>query len=327
MADLTTSYLGLTLENPVVVSSSGITRNLEGVLRCAEAGAGAIVLKSLFEEQIESEAEEEEESTDVSMHPEAQDYIRQMGKHLGPDDYLALVEQAKKKTDVPIIASLNSRTTKWWGNYARQLEQAGADALELNMSIMPSSFEESPEQIERRYLNIVDKVRRQTTIPLAAKIGPNFTCLPCFTSRLRKAGVAALVLFNRFYQLDINVQTMKLAPGYMFSTPQEVYEPLRWISILHPEVGCDLSASTGVHTGNEAVKLLLAGAKTVQVCSTLYKNGIDRIATIRSDIERWMTEKDYGGIDDFRGALSQSQSEQPEAYERLQYIKALTGVS
>jgi dihydroorotate dehydrogenase (fumarate) len=327
MADLTTSYLGLTLENPVVVSSSGITRNLEGVLRCAEAGAGAIVLKSLFEEQIESEAEQEEESTDVSMHPEAQDYIRQMGKHLGPDDYLALVEQAKKKTDVPIIASLNSRTTKWWGNYARQLEQAGADALELNMSIMPRRFDETADAVERRYVNIVDKVRRQTSVPLAAKIGPFFTSLPNFTTELRKAGVQALVLFNRFYQLDINVQTMKLAPGYMFSSPHEVYEPLRWISVLHPEVGCDLSASTGVHTGTEAVKLLLAGAKTVQVCSTLYKNGIDRIATIRSDIERWMTEHGYAGIDDFRGILSQSQSEQPEAYERLQYIKALTGVS
>jgi dihydroorotate dehydrogenase (fumarate) len=327
MADLTTSYLGLTLENPVVVSSSGITRNLEGVLRCAEAGAGAIVLKSLFEEQIESEAEAEEESTEVSMHPEAQDYIRQMGKHLGPDAYLSLVEEAKKKTDVPIIASLNSRTTKWWGNYAKQLEQAGADALELNMSIMPRRFDETADQVERRYTSIVDKVRRQTSVPLAAKIGPYFTSLPHFATELRKAGVQALVLFNRFYQLDINVQTMKLAPGYMFSTPYEVYGPLRWISVLHPEVGCDLSASTGVHTGAEAIKLLLAGAKTVQVCSTLYKNGIDRVATIRSDVERWMTEKGYGTVDEFRGILSQSQSEQPEAYERLQYIKALTGVS
>ncbi|NBF39990.1 MAG: dihydroorotate dehydrogenase-like protein [Spirochaetes bacterium] len=327
MADLTTSYLGLELKNPVVVSSSGITRNVEGVLRCADAGAGAIVLKSLFEEQIESEAEQEQEATEVSMHPEADDYIRQMGKHLGPDDYLALVEQAKKKTDVPIIASLNSRTTKWWGNYARQLEQAGADAIELNMSIMPRRFEENADQVERRYVNIVDKVRRQTSVPLAAKIGPFFTALPHFTTALRKAGVQALVLFNRFYQLDINIQTKKLAPGYMFSTPQEVYLPLRWISILHPEVGCDLSASTGVHTGTEAVKLLLAGAKTVQVCSTLYKNGIDRIATIRSDIERWMTEGGYETIDDFRGMLNQSQSGSPEAYERLQYIKALTGVS
>ena len=327
MADLTTSYLGLELKNPVVVSSSGITRNVEGVLRCADAGAGAIVLKSLFEEQIESEAEQEQEATEVSMHPEADDYIRQMGKHLGPDDYIALVEQAKKKTDVPIIASLNSRTTKWWGNYARQLEKAGADAIELNMSIMPRTPEENSEQIERRYTGIIEKVRRQTSVPLAAKIGPNFTCLPCFAQRLRKAGVRGLVLFNRFYQLDINIQTMKLAPGYMFSTPHEVYNSLRWISILHPEVGCDLSASTGVHTGTEAVKLLLAGAQTVQVCSTLYKNGIDRISTIRSDIERWMTENSYERIDEFRGKLSQSNSESPEAYERLQYIKALTGVS
>ena len=327
MADLTTSYLGLTLENPVVVSSSGITRNMDGVMRCAEAGAGAIVLKSLFEEQIESEAGAEEEAADVTLHPEAQDYIRQMGKHLGPDNYLELIADAKKKTEVPIIASLNARTTKWWGNYAQQIEKAGADALELNMSIMPRGFDSSPEQIERRFLNIVDKVRRQTSIPLAAKIGPCFTCIPCFTSRLRQSGVRALVLFNRFYQLDIDINSLKLAPGYMFSTPHEVYEPLRWISILHPEVGCDLSASTGVHTGAEAIKLLLAGAKTVQVCSTLYKNGIDRIATIRSDIERWMTERSYAKIDDFRGKLSQSQSAEPEAYERLQYIRALTGVS
>ncbi|MFP4637320.1 MAG: dihydroorotate dehydrogenase-like protein [Spirochaetaceae bacterium] len=327
MPDLTTSYLGLSLDNPVIVSSSGITRNLEGVLRCAQSGAGAIVLKSLFEEQIEADSAEEGADVDVTMHPEAEDYIRQVGKHLGPEQYLELISEAKKKTSVPIIASLNSRTTKWWGNYAKQLEQAGVDALELNMSIMPRRFGESAEHVEGRYVGIVDKVRRQTSIPLAAKIGPYFTSLPHFATELRKAGVSALVLFNRFYQLDIEIDTMQLAPGYMFSTPQEVHLPLRWISVLYPEVGCDLSASTGVHTGTEAVKLLLAGAQTVQVCSTLYKNGIDRIATIRGDIERWMTEKGYGSVDEFRGRLNQSQSEHPEAYERFQYIKALTGVS
>ncbi|MFO8065436.1 MAG: dihydroorotate dehydrogenase-like protein [Spirochaetota bacterium] len=327
MADLTTSYLGLELENPVVVSSSGITRNVEGVLRCAQAGAGAIVLKSLFEEQIEAESEQEAEDAEVSMHPEAQDYLQQMGKHLGPEAYLSLVEEAKRRTEVPIIASLNSRTTKWWSNYARQLEQAGADAIELNMSIMPRKFDETAHEVERRYLNIIEKVRRSASVPIAAKIGPFFTALPHFAGELRKAGVDALVLFNRFYQLDMNIQTVKLAPGYIFSTPQEVYLPLRWVSILHPEVGCDVSASTGVHTGAEAVKLLLAGAQTVQVCSTLYKNGIDRIATIRNDIERWMTEKGYGSIDDFRGLLNQSNSDQPELHERMQYIKAITGVS
>jgi len=326
MPDISVKYLGLDLPSPVVASSSGLTNRIKGIQRCANAGAGAIVLKSLFEEQIESSLEVRGE-VDVTMHPEAEQYMTQMGMHLGPQKYLELIEEAKRTVDIPVIASMNCISGKWWGDYGRQIEAAGADALELNIAIMPRQESESSDSIEKRYLRIVERVRKQVDIPIAVKIGPYFSSLIRFAVDLRKAGASALVLFNRFYQMDIDIEAESLSPGYQFSTPEEIYTSLRWISVLSYDVGCQLAASTGVHTAAGVIKQLLAGADCVQVCSTIYRNGIETITAINEELAAWMDRKKYGKISDFQGKLSQSNSDNPEAYERLQYIKALTALS
>ena len=327
MPNTSTEYLGLQLDNPIVVASSSLTNRPAGVKRAADAGAGAVVLKSLFEEQIESEIEKQEESIDLGMHPEAQAYVRQMGMHLGPAKYLDLIAEAKSAVEIPVIASVNCVASKWWGSYGKQVQESGADALELNIAIMPRTSSDNAESIQKRYLSIVEKVRKSVELPLAVKIGPYFTCLPTFAEDLRKAGVSALVLFNRFYQLDIDIEKLELQPGYQFSSEHESLNTLRWISILSGDVGCDLAAATGIHDGPGAVKQLLAGAQVVQICSTVYQNGHARITQIRDFVTEWMEQKGYGSIDDFRALLSMENSGSPEAYERLQYIKALTGSS
>ncbi len=327
MPDTSVQYLGHTLRSPVIVSSSGLTNTVSGVRKAAAAGAGAIVLKSLFEEQIESNVETAGQELELSTHPEAEQYLSQMGMHLGPQKYLELIEEAKATVDVPIIASMNCVTSKWWGNYGKQIQAAGADALELNIAVMPRGASESAEAVEQRYLRIVDRVRRQVDLPLAVKIGPYFTGLPKFAVELRKAGASALVFFNRFYQMDIDIEAESLAPGYQFSTPEEIYTSLRWVSILSGDVGCDLSASTGVHSADGVIKQLLAGATTVQMCSALYRSGFELITQIGNELIAWMERKGYKSISDFRGKLSQSASRDPESYERFQYIKAITGIS
>lgn len=327
MPDTSVQYLGHTLRTPIVISSSGLTNTMSGISRAAEAGAGAVVLKSLFEEQIESTIETDGQEMELSMHPEAEQYISQMGMHLGPQQYLELIGEAKAAVDIPVIASMNCVTSKWWGNYGKQIEAAGADAVELNIAIMPRDESEPAEAVEKRYLRIVDRIRQQIDLPLAVKIGPYFTGLPKFASELRKAGASALVLFNRFYQMDIDIEGETLAPGYQFSTPEEIYTSLRWVSILSGDVGCDLSASTGIHSADGVIKQLLAGATTVQMCSALYRSGFEIITQIHDELTAWMERKGYKSISDFQGKLSQSASDDPESYERLQYIKALTGIS
>ena len=327
MPDLSVTYMGLRLDNPFIASSCGLTGTVDGVRKCAEAGAGAVVLKSLFEEQIAHEVSQTEESVNVDFHPEALQYVSQMGRQHGPREYLSLIESAKDAVSVPIIASVNCVTPKWWSNYARQIAQAGADGIELNISVMPRSFTDHSDSIEREFLRVVEKVRAKTDLPIAVKIGPYFTSLPRVAVELRKAGVSALVLFNRFYQFDIDIESRSVVAGYQFSTSNEIHQSLRWISILAGNVGCDLAASTGVHTGEDAVKQLLAGANAVGLCSTLYRNGVGTIGAIRSEVSAWMDKHGYDSIARFRGTLRQAESETPEKYERLQYIKALTGLS
>ncbi len=326
MPDLSTKYLGLELKNPLIVSSSSLTQTLESIKRCEEAGAGAIVLKSLFEEQIEAEIEELEKQSDIFSHPEALDYIRQTSVNMGPGKYLDLIENAKNTLSIPIIASLNAVTSKGWADFSKRIEDEGADAIELNIAIMPSSPNSKPEEIENTYLDIVETIKSKTSLPIAVKIGPYFTALPNLARRLSYAGADAIVLFNRFYQLDIDIDSLKLKAGYRFSSPNEIYTPLRWISVLYDRVECQLSATTGVHEGEGFIKMLLAGATTVQVCSTLYMNKLDRISEILNQLEGWMDSKAYSKIEDFRGLLSMSKSKQPDSYERLQYIKALVGI-
>ncbi|HUX20261.1 MAG TPA: dihydroorotate dehydrogenase-like protein [Spirochaetia bacterium] len=327
MANLNTTYMGLELKNPLVVSSSGLTNTIQGIERSFHAGAGAVVLKSLFEEQIDYELQDQKESDDLSIHPEAGDYLERMGKELGPSDYLSLIKAAKKQFGEPLIASVNCVSSKWWADWARQIEDAGADALELNIAIMPRGSAQVASEIEDLFLAIVDRVKRGVSIPIAVKLGPYFTALPQLIERLRRSGVKGLVLFNRFYQLDIDVKAMRLVPAYQFSSAGEIYPTIRWTSILSGQCGCDIAASTGVGSGEDVVKLLLAGAQAVQLCSTLYRNGYEHLTTLLSELESWMRGAGFGSVEEFRGKLSQEASSRPEGYERLQYIKALTGIA
>jgi dihydroorotate dehydrogenase (fumarate) len=326
MADLSVTYMGLALRNPLIVSSSSLTNSLEKVQRWAEAGAGAVVLKSLFEEQIEAQTEELEEQAWPYPHPEAFDYVRQMGMRMGPKEYLQLIAGAKKAVSIPVIASLNCITPKWWSSYATQIAEAGADAIELNIAILPTEFRQPPEEIERVYVHIVDGVRRAVQIPIAAKIGPYFTSLPHVARSLCQTGASALVLFNRFYQLDIDIDKMKLVPGYHLSSPDEMHLPLRWIAILYRQVGCELVASTGVHSGAAVAKQLLAGAQAVQVCSVLFEKGPGQLQVMLDELGGWMDTRGYRGIPELRGKMCMELSEQPKYYERLQYIKVFVGL-
>ena len=326
MATTSVRYLGLDLRSPVILSSSGLTNNVAGIRRAADAGAGAVVVKSLFEEQIEADSGTSIEEVDYSSHPEAEQYVRQMSKHLGPNDYLRLLDEAKRTVDIPVIASVNCVTPRWWGDYGTQIATTGADALELNIAIMPGS-DAPPADIESSYCRIVERVRTQVRLPLAVKIGPYFTSIPRFAAQLRNAGADALVLFNRFYQLDIDIDALALSPGYQFSASQEMHVPLRWISILAGEIACDLVGSTGIHTGADVVKMLLAGASAVQVCTAVYRDGYDRITAMNADLSAWMDSHQIQTVEEFRGRLSRIGSHIPEAYERLQYIKALTGLA
>jgi dihydroorotate dehydrogenase (fumarate) len=327
MPDLSTEYMGLKLNNPVVVASCSLNSTSEGVRRCAAAGAGAVVLKSLFEEQIRIETGDLEKYLWLSGHPEALDYIRNMGMELGPREYLSLIRAAKSVVSIPVIASLNCVSPEWWADYAIQIAASGADALELNISAMPSNIDRSDEEIANVYFSILAEVKRCVDIPIAVKIGPYFTSMSRMANELSERGASALVLFNRFYQFDIDTEKLELAPGYRFSSPEEMNISLRWIALLSGRVNCDLAASTGVHDGDAVIKQLLAGASVTQVCSTLYINELEQIRRILDYVENWMGNHGFDSVDQVRGKLSQMQSETPESYERLQYIKSLVGIN
>jgi len=326
MINLSTEYMGMKLRNPLIVASSGLTDSLEGVRRCEDAGAGAVVLKSLFEEQIQIETNKLEQHIGPSWHAEAFDYVKQMGMRLGPNDYLKFIEETKKTAAIPVIASLNCISPVWWSDYAKQIEAAGADAIELNISFMPSNPQHSGKDIEQQYLHSIDKIRNRIKKPIAVKIGPYFTSTAQMAEQLYAHGASALVLFNRFYQFDINIDTLELSPGHSLSTPEEIHTSLRWVALLSGRIKCDLAAATGIHDASGVIKQILAGATVVQICSTLYKNGLEQIDKILEEIKDWMKTKHFDSIHNFRGKLNQMQSDQPELYERLQYIKGLTGI-
>jgi len=326
MSDLKTKYMGLELRNPVIVASSRLTKDIDGLKKLEDAGAGGLVLKSLFEEQIIMEKEELESQVMPASHTEAYDYVSRLSMELGPKEYIRLIEDAKKSISIPVIASLNCVSAGWWIDYAKQLESAGADGLELNIGFIGYTTKHVSGDIEKVYYNIVQKVHEAVSLPIAVKVGSSFTSLPWFADQLSKRGCKALVLFNRYYSLDFDIEKMKVVPGNPLSTPLEMSLPLRWIALLYGRVECDLSATTGVHSGADVVKQLLAGASAVQICSVLYKKGPKYIETILQEIETWMKSNKFDVIDDFRGRLSQEESDEPAAYERLQYIKALVGI-
>ncbi|SIP87057.1 dihydroorotate dehydrogenase (fumarate) [Alkalispirochaeta americana] len=322
MADLRVQYMGLQLENPLVVSSSGLTRTAEQVKQCEAAGAGAVVLKSLFEEEIQAHIDDESGGAE---HTEALDYIRELETDAGIQGYTKVIHEAKASVNIPVIASINAVTRNWWEDHVAEIAQAGADALELNISLMPYDYKSNEADILDFYIRTVEAVRARVNIPIAVKIGQHFTSIPALVDRLRWAGAQAVVLFNRFYQLDIDIETLRLQSGSPLSIPADLALTLRWLTVTYGKTEAQLAANGGIHTGADAVKALLAGAEVTQVCSTLYQNQYSHLTTMRDEIASWMDRHGYSTIGQFRGKLSQKKSSTPEAFERLQYIKALVG--
>jgi dihydroorotate dehydrogenase (fumarate) len=325
--DLTTHYLGLTLRNPVVASACPLTGELDSLLRLEHAGVGAVVLPSLFEEQIEHEEMElhrvrefgaESFAEALSYFPELEDY------NTGPESYLELIESAKKQCTVPVIASLNGTSKGGWVRYAREIEQAGADALELNVYFLATDPDATADQVESQYLDLVSAVRETVSVPLAVKIGPYFSSLPNMARRLVAAGAAGLVLFNRFMQPDIDLERLAVDPQVELSTAVEMRLPLRWIAILRPQLSVSLAATTGVHTADDVLKLLLVGADVAMSASALLKHGPDHVRTLVEGVRRWMEAKAYDSVDQMKGSMSAGHAPDPGAFERANYMKALT---
>lgn len=326
MVNLATKYMGLNLKNPIIVSSSSLARSAETVKRCADAGASAVVLKSLFEEQINADVKALADSATSTFHTEEWDYIQRMGLDMNADEYLKVIETSKEAVDIPIIASLNCVSSDRWTEFAKYIEAVGADAIELNIAVMPRQFDEDPDKIEKHIFEIVSTVKHNVNIPVAVKLGPYFTSMPRVAKGVRKAGASALVLFNRFYQTDINIHTQTHESKNRYSSPAEMANTLRWISLLYQQIGCSLVGNTGIHTGEDVIKQVLVGARAVEVCSTLFVNGLGRINFMLDDIQQWMIDKGYETLDDFRGKMSFKNSKEPDYFERQQYIKAIVGI-
>lgn len=320
--DLSTTYLGIELKNPIIAGSSKLTGNVENVVHCAASGAGAVVLRSIFEEQILAEyAKEMEIHNKHFWYPEAQEYVMNMARGNNFDTYLKLIQESKAKAKVPIIASINCVGSEEWPVFAAKMQDAGADALELNISIFPFDKTISGEQIENQYIQILKEVKKNVTMPVAVKIGRYFTNIHRITHNLADEGAEGLVLFNRFYSPDIDIAKTQVVIDNFFSSPDEKSIPMRWIALLSADgIKCDLSASTGIHYSIGVVKQLLAGATTTQLCTTLYQNGIHYLNDIVEGLEDWMRKHHFKKIDDFRGTIS-SRPENRAEFERMQYMK------
>lgn len=321
--DLSTTYLGLKLKNPLIAGSSGLTNKLEDLKRIEAQGAAAVVLKSIFEEEIVMELEEtfSQMTSQGFIYPETMDYFDYEAIEDTLSSYLKLVSDAKKELSIPVIGSINCVTAQKWTSFAKDIQDAGADALELNAFILPSDFSRSTEDFEKVYFDIVKEVKKQVSIPVALKVGYFFSNLGPFLQKLSESGIDGLVLFNRFYNPDFDIDKMQITASNVLSSPEEVSTSLRWIAILSERSACNLCASTGIHDGSAIVKQLLAGADAVQVASALYKHGFDHIPLMLNQLEDWMEAHDYQDISAFRGKMAQSRSKNPAAYERVQFMK------
>ena len=318
MIDLKTQYAGLTLRNPIIVGSSGLTNNAERNQEFEKAGAGAIVLKSLFEEQIEAQSDALMQDQD---YPEAMDYIRGYVKANQINDYLNLIRESKQLCTIPIIASVNCYKADAWTDFARQIEEAGADALELNVFFMETDLQRVTD-VEQLYARIIRDVKKSVSIPVIIKLGKNFSNIPALVHTLKVNGADAVTMFNRFYQPDIDINSLQIVSGNVFSSHSDLSETLRWTAIVSGKVpGIDISCSTGVHDWEDVIKCLLAGASTVQMCSALYTHGGEIIAQILTCIEEWMHQVHYESVSQFRGKLSYANIPNPSLYERSQFMK------
>ncbi|MCC6475632.1 dihydroorotate dehydrogenase-like protein [bacterium] len=324
--DLSTTYLGLNLKHPIMSSASPLAQNLAGVKKLEDAGVAAIILPSLFEEQIEKELLELHWATlqGSESFAEATSYFPSPEKFiLGPEEYLSLISKAKESCSVPVIPSLNGIAPGSWAKYARFFEEAGAPAIELNIYYVATDPFADSAKLEENYLEIIREVRSHVNIPLAVKVSPFFTTFASMARRCVEAGADGLVLFNRFYQPDLDLEQLEVKPHVELSTSFAMRLPLRWVAILYGRVPCDFATTSGVHSGEDAVKLIMAGANTVMMCSALYKNGLGHVNAVLKDMKGWMEVNEYDSVDMMRGTMSQVSVANPDAYERANYMKTL----
>lgn len=325
MKDLSTKYLGLQLKNPIIVGSCGLTNSVDKIKEFADNNAGAVVLKSLFEEQILAELNQNIESYNTD-YPDAYDYVREYTRDNAVSEYLSLVREAKKATSIPVIASINCMTSDEWVSFARSVEKEGADALEINISLLPSDPKKQSGDYEKVYFEVLEKVSDLVSIPIALKMSKYSSSLANLVSRLSWTGkVAGFVLFNRYYRPDFDLDNLTVHSAPVFSTPEEISTSLRWIALLSAQVECDFAASTGVHDSAGVIKQLLAGADTVQVVSTLYKNGAGYIQRLTEEVEAWMDKNSFNSVQDFRGRLAYK-GEDDSSLQRIQYMKYFAGI-
>lgn len=324
--DLTTRYLGMNLRNPLVPSASPLSDDIGNIKRMEDLGAGAVVLRSLFEEQLtrEDQVIQHQMMYGSESFPEAISYLPTPAQfRFAPDEYLERIQKIKSTVEIPVIASLNGASIGGWIEYARKMQQAGADAIELNIYSIPTEMDKSAAEIEQSYIEIVSAVKSVVSIPVALKLSPFFSNLANLVKRLDDTGINGLVLFNRFYQPDINLDTLDVQPNICLSTAHAQRLPLRWIAILYDRIKADMAASSGIHTGQDALKMLMAGASVTMLCSVLLKNGLDRIRAIETEISDWMVEHDYESVRQLQGSISQKHCADPTAFERALYMKAL----
>ncbi len=327
MANLETTYMGIKLKNPLIVGSSGLTNSIENIIEIEKNGAAAVVLKSLFEEQINHAASNTiMQNEPGNYYPEAEDYIKHYTRMADVEKYIDLIKAATKEVEIPIIASINCVSNSEWIDFAKRIEQAGADALELNVFVLPSDIKKDGSENEAVYFDIVKSIKDVVCIPVALKISYYFSGLAKTINELSWTGIDSLVLFNRFYSPDFDIETLEVKPSYIFSTPSDLALSLRWVAMLSNHVKCDIAASTGVHDGTAMIKQLLAGAKAVQVTSVLYKKGFKEIGSMLEELENWMDKKNFASIDQFCGKLSVKKDENPAAYERVQFMKHFSGI-
>src|SRR5450759_4897634 len=326
MVDLSTTYLGLKLKNPLVASASPLSEKVETVKKLEEAGIAAIVMYSLFEEQIIHESLELDHFLFYGSESSAEidAFYPQSGKYtLKADSYIEQLRKIKQAVKIPVIGSLNGVSSGGWTKYAKKIEQAGADALELNLYFLPTNPNQTATQIEDNYITLVHDIRSNINIPLAVKLSPFFTSIPNIAKRLVEAGANGLVLFNRFYQPDFDLEALEVVPNLILSTSNELRLPLRWIAILYGQIKADLALTTGIHTAEDGVKTTMAGASVAMTASLLLAQGINRIPVLLADLEKWMTAHEYESIQQMRGSLSQKSTAEPAAFERANYMKVL----
>ena len=327
MVDLSTTYLGLQLKNPLVASASPLSEKVETAKELEAAGIAAIVMYSLFEEQIIHESLELDHflfyGTEIS--PEFNSFYPQSGKYtLKADAYIEKLEKLKQAVNIPIIGSLNGVSSGGWTKYAKKIEEAGADALELNLYFLPTNPSQTATQIEDNYIALVHEVSKSIKIPLAVKLSPFFTAIPNIAKRLAEAGAKGLVLFNRFYQPDLDLETLEVVPNLILSTSNELRLPMRWIAILYGQIKADLALTSGIHTAEDVVKTTMAGASVAMMASELLSHGIERVPLILADLEKWMEVHEYESIHQMIGSLSQKSVAEPAAFERANYMKVLS---